>query len=235
MTPAGRRTTRPSGRHRAVVASPTSRRRAELGALLTSLDLGAIPLASVREVSALLAESPPALAVLQGFPVDDALLGLCRAVRDSPTRLVVLGSSQELIDRIIVLELGADEYLCEPADDRLVLSRLKAVLRRDPGHSEAPAPPAAEAAWRVDTLTRAAVGPGDVRVPLTAAELSLFDLFLRRRGAVVNEDVARAALGVRGGPAFRNAVSRLRRKLGSAARGTNPIRSFQGIGYLYED
>ncbi|MCS6625425.1 response regulator transcription factor [Roseibacterium beibuensis] len=217
----------------AVVASPSKARRTHVAGLLNTLGIETILAKDVETTLAIVKERAPTVAILQGFAIDETLLKFCRSTQDDHTRIIVISPNPELVDRIIVLELGADEFLCDPTDDRLLTSRLKAVLRRSGAHSW-DSVAYRRNAWSVDTLTREAVSPRGARIQLTAAELSLLDLFIRNRGTVVNAELASAAIGTEGGPAFRNATSRLRRKLAAISGGADPIQNFQGIGYVLD-
>lgn len=218
----------------AIVASPSHKQRLRTTSLLGEIGMVVKAAADLADAERLIRAHTPALAILQGFAVDDALLSFCRAARYEPLSTIVVAPSPALIDRVIVLELGADEVLCEPADDRLLMSRLKAVMRRTGGGAVLERR-LAPSGWTTDLLSRTAVSPAGRQVQLTAAELSLLDLFIRNRGKVIDAGFACPRLGTAGGVAFRCLISRLRRKLESISAGANPIKSLRGLGYTFND
>jgi two-component system response regulator CpxR len=139
------------------------------------------------------------------------------------------------VDRIVGLEMGADDYLPKPFNPRELAARIRAILRR--------ADQAPEVGERigvddvaVDLGTRSAT-VGDQEINLTGVEFSLLETLLRSAGAVVSRDeLSRAALYRRASAYDRSLdvhISNLRRKLGSASDGGARIKTVRGIGYQY--
>ena len=152
--------------------------------------------------------------------------------------VILLTARGESVDRILGLEIGADDYVPKPFDPRELVARIRAVLRRSLGsHGEA----AADESLTVGDISlalfsRTAVCNG-LPVELTGAEFNMLELLLRRAGMVVTrEELAQAALG-RPLSAFDRSVdvhvSRLRKKLGFVPNGEERIRPVRGIGYFY--
>lgn len=217
-----------------VVASPSDDRRSAIARLVGAGGRKILEAPSLAAASALAEAAAPALVILQGFPVDSETLAYCRGAELTGARTIVICEHAELIDRIILLELGADDLLFEPVGDRLLLARIKAVLRRSgPDASQAQRPQAFEGGWKIDHVSREAIGPAGDRLALTRSEIALFHLFIANPNVRVDDGLATDRLGTAPGPAFRNAVSRLRRKLRSINGGIDPIRTVQGFGYTY--
>jgi len=152
--------------------------------------------------------------------------------------VILLTARGEAVDRILGLEIGADDYVPKPFDPRELVARIRAVLRRSlENHND----PTGDESLTVgdislSLLSRTALC-NSVAVELTGAEFNMLELLLRRAGMVVTrEELAQAALG-RPLSAFDRSVdvhvSRLRKKLGSVAEGEERIRPVRGIGYFY--
>jgi two-component system OmpR family response regulator len=174
------------------------------------------------------------------LPGEDGL-SICRRLRDAGGPPVIMVSALgEEIDRVLGLELGADDYMAKPCSPRELLARVRAVLRRlDASPAEAVQGRAYEfAGYRLDTVRRQLRGPTGVVVLLTAGEFSLLSAFLERpRRILSREELLEHA---RGGDAevFDRAIdvqiSRLRRKL-VASSGEALIRTFRGAGYMLDE
>ena len=176
-----------------------------------------------REMEEKLATQRIDLMVLDLMLPDASGLDLCRAVRSrSRLPIILLTAMKEDVDRIIGLEIGADDYLGKPFNPRELVARIRAVLRRAP---EREAPVAAGhifrfadfVADRESRTVRTAIGD---EVPLTAAEFELLLAFLERPGRMLSRDqLLDITQGREAGPFDRSIdvlVSRLRRKLGDA-------------------
>jgi len=154
--------------------------------------------------------------------------------KESELPVIMLTARGDDLDRIIGLELGADDYLAKPANPRELLARIRAILRRSHGHS-------AVALLEVDDLVLNQAGrelhcDGEL-TELTSTEFSILQLLLQRSGEVVEKkDLYLAALG-REPVAYDRSidmhVSNLRRKLGPTTDGSERIETIRGIGYQY--
>ncbi len=173
------------------------------------------------------------------MPGEDGL-SICRRLRDTGGPPVIMVSALgEEIDRVLGLELGADDYMAKPCSPRELLARVRAVLRRRDASPAEPQGRAYEfAGYRLDTVRRQLRGPSGVVVLLTAGEFSLLSAFLERpRRILSREELLEHA---RGGDAevFDRAIdvqiSRLRRKL-VASSGEALIRTFRGAGYMLDE
>jgi len=156
--------------------------------------------------------------------------------KESELPVIMLTARGEDLDRIIGLELGADDYLAKPANPRELLARIRAILRRSKTHSS------------VATLELGDLvlnqGSRELRcngqlMDLTSTEFSVIQLLMQRGGEVVEKkDLYLAALG-RAPVAYDRSidmhVSNLRRKLGLTSNGAERIETIRGIGYQYRD
>ncbi len=152
--------------------------------------------------------------------------------------VILLTARGESVDRILGLEIGADDYVPKPFDPRELVARIRAVLRRSQEiHGDAGAEESLTVGdISLSLLSRTASCNG-TPVELTGAEFNMLELLLRRAGMVVTrEELAQAALG-RPLSAFDRSVdvhvSRLRKKLGCVPGGEERIRPIRGIGYFY--
>jgi len=152
--------------------------------------------------------------------------------------VILLTARGEAVDRILGLEIGADDYVPKPFDPRELVARIRAVLRRSLEiHNDGAGDESLTVGdLSLSLLSRTATCEG-VPDDLTGAEFNMLELLLRRAGMVVTrEELAQAALG-RPLSAFDRSVdvhvSRLRKKLGCVAGGEERIRPVRGIGYFY--
>ncbi|KRB60667.1 two-component system response regulator [Rhizobium sp. Root708] len=180
-----------------------------------------------RECEAVLASTKPDLIVLDVMLPDGSGLDICRDLRDRrpPVAVILLTALKEDVDRIIGLELGADDYLSKPFNPRELLARIKAVLRRM--GSPEPLSPQAKiynfAEFEVDTDLRRVLRDDGQEVELTGAEFDLLKVFLERPGRLLSRDqLLDVTQGRSRDPLDRSIdvlVSRLRRKLGDSMSG----------------
>ncbi|HJV65684.1 MAG TPA: response regulator transcription factor [Geomonas sp.] len=169
---------------------------------------------------------------MNGFEV------LRRIRQGSEVPVLMLTARGDEIDRIVGLEMGADDYLAKPFNPRELVARMRAIQRRSL------APQAGET--RLELLevgdltlelgTRRVTCAGR-QVELTSLEFSVLEALLRQAGCVLSrEELTRQALGREFGSYDRSIdvhVSSLRRKLGPSAAGDDRIKSVRGVGYLY--
>jgi len=152
--------------------------------------------------------------------------------------VILLTARGQAVDRILGLEIGADDYVPKPFDPRELVARMRAVLRRSQQvHSEGSGDESLNVGDVALSLGSHTALCNGVAVELTGAEFNMLELLLRRAGAVVTrEELAQAALG-RPLSAFDRSVdvhvSRLRKKLGCGPDGEERIRPVRGIGYFY--
>ncbi len=174
------------------------------------------------------------------LPGDDGLT-LCRRLRaESDTPVIMLTARGEETDRIVGLEMGADDYLAKPFGPRELLARIKSVLRRTrslPRNLRADdARALAFAGWRLDTVARHLLSPKGVVVPLSGAEYQLLRIFLSHPNHVLTRDqLMLLAKGHEADPLDRSIdiqVSRLRHRLGDDPANPQLIKTVRGEGYV---
>jgi DNA-binding response OmpR family regulator len=154
--------------------------------------------------------------------------------RESDLPVVMLTARGDDLDRILGLELGADDYLPKPCNPRELVARLRAVLRRSGGQLHS-------GSLCVDDLElfpgRRELQKDGNRVELTSTEFSVLQSLLQKPGAVISKrDLYLSALGrepVRYDRSIDMHVSNLRRKLGPYRSGEARIETIRGIGYQY--
>jgi two-component system response regulator CpxR len=169
---------------------------------------------------------------LGGFAV------LSKIRETSRVPVIMLTARGEEVDRIVGLEMGADDYLLKPFNPRELVARIRAILRRTAGTAETGDDSAVVV---VDDLTmdigsrRVSCASGDV--DLTGAEFAVLETLVRAAGTVVSRDeLSRRALGRRASAFDRSLdvhLSNLRKKLGPLAGGGERIKTVRGVGYLY--
>ena len=171
----------------------------------------------------------PALIVLDLMLPGLDGLSLCREVRTFSTVPIVMVTARvEEIDRLLGLELGADDYLCKPFSPRELIARIKAILRRS-GVSTSP--------LAIDAAARRASVHGRL-LDLTPTEFDLLAALVRRPGQVFSRAQLLALAHQDKLEVTERAVDshikNVRRKIEAAAPGLEPIRSIYGVGYSFD-
>ena len=195
-----------------------------------------------KEMKRLLEEREFDLLVLDLMMPGEDGLTLCRELRvKSNLPIIMLTAMGEETDRIIGLEMGADDYLAKPFNPRELLARIKAVMRR----TQAETQPAAETLtrdlrfdrWLLDVNRRELVDEDGVGLSLSTAEFDLLKVFLERPQRVLSRDqlldLARGREAVAFDRAIDTLVSRLRRKLERDPKNPELIKTIWGGGYLF--
>ncbi|UGQ46760.1 response regulator [Massilia endophytica] len=185
-------------------------------------------------------ESRPDLIVLDlNMPGEDGLT-LCRKLRAHSTLpVIMLTARSEPLDRILGLEMGADDYLPKPFEPRELLARIRSVLRR----SHSAAANAAEKAslirfsgWTLDLTARHLLNPEGTVIMLSGAEFRLLKVFLEHPNRVLNRDQLLNLTQGRDADPFDRSIdiqiSRLRQKLGEDARLPQIIKTVRNGGYV---
>jgi DNA-binding response OmpR family regulator len=166
-------------------------------------------------------------------------IDLCREIRmRSGVPIIFISAKSDETDRVIGLELGADDYIPKPVSTRELLARVRAVLRRgslervtDRERNEK----ARFAGWEVDLRRRAVFSPSGASIELTGAEFDLLASFIGSPQRVLGRErlieLSRVRLGDSSDRSIDVLVSRLRRKLSSAGQAA-PITTVRGVGYM---
>ena len=184
------------------------------------------------------AEHPDVVLLDLMLPGEDGL-ALCRELRARSHVPVIMVSARSAdVDRIVGIEMGADDYLAKPFNPRELLARLKAVLRR----SRTAGPPQTEAhrvrfsGWTLDLAARHLVDPQGVIVPLSGGEFRLLAVFVEHPNRVLDRNqLMDLALGREATPFDRSIdvqVSRLRQRLRDDGREPRIIKTVRHSGYV---
>jgi two-component system, OmpR family, response regulator len=197
---------------------------------------------SAASLRHLLQRSAPDLVVLDVMMPGEDGLSVCRYLRaTSNLPVILLTAAAEETDRIIGLEIGADDYVTKPFNPRELLARIKAVLRRanslPPQRSAQRNKTVRFDRWTLDVGRRELIGADNVAVPLSTAEYRLLCVLVERPGLVLTRDqlldltVGRAADVY--DRSIDNQVSRLRKKIELDPRNPALIKTHWGGGYSF--
>ena len=146
-----------------------------------------------RAMRAVLSRTEPALIVLDLMLPGEDGLALCREVRaHSDIPIIILTARGEEVDRIVGLEMGADDYLSKPFSPRELVARIKSILRRTRALPSNLKPDLARmfhfAEWTLDTVTRNLVSPESVTIALSGTDFKLLRIFLEHPNRVLTRD-----------------------------------------------
>ena len=175
------------------------------------------------------------------LPGEDGLT-LARALRDvSDVGIIILTGRGDTVDRIIGLEMGADDYLPKPFHPRELLARVRSVLRRVSSRTAENASGARSrarfAGWNLDLASRELRSPSGKEVRLTTGEFDLLAVFVNNANQVLTRDrLLDLARNREAGPFDRTIdvqVGRLRRKLESDPQKPTLIKTVRGSGYIF--
>jgi two-component system, OmpR family, response regulator len=199
-----------------------------------------------REMQASLASAHVDLIVLDLMLPGTSGLELCRELRKtSSLPVIMLTAKGDDTDRIVGLEIGADDYLAKPFNPRELLARINAVLRRSAGSGATATvrtgKPRAYAfsGWHVDLLKRELLNPAGVVIDLSAAEFDLLVTLAEAPQRVLSRDHLLDAARNRAATGFDRSidvlVSRLRRKIDSddSDEASSLIKTVRGQGYMF--
>jgi DNA-binding response OmpR family regulator len=190
----------------------------------------------------LMAADPPQLVLLDlGLPGEDGF-SIARQLRERwQCGLVIVTGRGDAVDKVVGLEVGADDYVTKPFDLRELLARIKAVLRRTAvtgAGAGASAPRAVHrfAGWQLDTAARRLVDAKGNEVALTTGEFGLLTALLENPGRVLSRDfLLEQTRGREAGPFDRTIdvqIGRLRKKLEADVDDPQIIKSVRGAGYI---
>ena len=176
---------------------------------------------------------PAAIVLDIGLPGTDGI-EICRRLRTDQdwTPVLFVTARDDEVDRIVGLELGADDYVTKPFSPRELVARVTGVLRRTLGAPEAA--PQTVGAITLDTAQRRVLA-GDDEIALTATEFDLLAYLMRRPGRVFTREQLLSGVwgyaAVAGTRTVDVHIAQLRAKLG----GASPIRTVRGVGYAAEE
>lgn len=180
------------------------------------------------------------------FPSGEDGMSLARGLRtqyDVP--LIMLSGRNDTIDKVVCLELGADDYVTKPFEPRELLARIRTVLRRTGGRVRADWSDAADGdgevlrfeGWRLDLARRELTAPTGEPVRLTSQEFQLLAALVSRPGRTLSRDQILDLIANRHWTPYDRSIDvligKLRRKLGDGSRGGRLIKTVRGVGYLF--
>jgi len=216
--------------------------RTLLGEYLQKQGYRVSAVADGRGLRAALDGAHPDLVILDLMLPGEDGLSLCRELRaKSDLPVIMLTARGEETDRIVGLELGADDYIAKPFSPRELLARIKSVLRRTRAlpenlrHEESGV--FRFAGWTLDAATRNLTSPAGVVVALSGTDFRLLKIFVDRPNRVLTRDqLVDLMLARDAGPydrAIDVQVSRLRQRLGEDAKEPAIIKTVRGQGYVF--
>lgn len=189
-----------------------------------------------------LQESAVDLVVLDVMMPGEDGLSLCRSLRaDSELPVILLTAMGEETDRVVGLEMGADDYVTKPFNPRELLARIKAVLRRANSlpkqRGASPVTQFRFSGWRLEVGQREIVGEDGVSIPLSTAEFHLLLAFLEHPRMTLSRDRLLDLTKGRSANVFDrsidNQVSRLRKKVETDPKDPKLIKTVWGGGYMF--
>jgi two-component system, OmpR family, response regulator len=188
----------------------------------------------------MLARLRPDLIVLDLMLPGEDGLAICRRLRKSDDiPILMLTAKADAIDRVVGLEIGADDYLTKPFNPRELLARIRALLRRSRGLAPSPD---RQRRYEFEGLTidldaRLLTNSASEPIPLTSAEFELLACFVTRPRRVLSRDQLLDWTRGRSAEPFDRTIdvtiSRLRKKIEAAVPGLNPITTVRNNGYLF--
>lgn len=195
--------------------------------------------ADAAALDQLLAQRGTDLIVLDWMMPGEDGLSVCRRLQSRGTPILMLSAMGSTPDRVIGLEMGADDYLAKPFDPRELLARVRALLRRARKTSaDDPSTVLQFDGWQLQVEQHRLLAPDATEVVLTAGEFALLRVLAERPGRVLGrEQLLQLTRGADCEPfdrAIDLAISRLRRKLGKAAAGGEAlVQTLRGQGYRF--
>ncbi|MGV2980750.1 response regulator [Camelimonas sp. ID_303_24] len=207
---------------------------------LTQNDMRCATAADGRQMDRLLRADRVDLVILDlNLPGEDGL-AICRRLRQSSSvPIIMLTARGEDVDRIIGLEMGADDYLAKPFNPRELLARVRAVLRRrdNPQAIVEEVSAFSFLGWTLDAAARKLSNPEGVRIAVTGAEFELLRALCEHAGRVLSRDtlldLTQGRVAAPFGRSIDVLVSRLRQKIERDPRDPDIIRTIRSSGYLF--
>lgn len=199
----------------------------------------ALPAANAETARKILVEQPVELVVLDIMMPGETGLSLCKSISEtSGLPVILLTALADDTDRIIGLEIGADDYVTKPFNPRELIARIRSVLRRTTKQrSSAQARNVRFGTWRLDTEVGELIGQDDVIITLSTGELRLLRIFIDNSGKTLSREDLFALTKGREGFAFErsldNMISRLRRKIEPDPANPSYVKTVWGEGYKF--
>ncbi|MFJ7354185.1 response regulator [Phyllobacterium sp. NPDC097923] len=194
-----------------------------------------------EEMQAIFSRTPVDLLILDVMLPGKSGMEICRDIRmHSRVPIIMLTAITETTDRVVGLEMGADDYVSKPFDPRELLARVRAVLRRldGPGPDRRIEPKVYKfAGWTMDCSRRRLVSPDNVRVELTSGEFNLLETLVKSAQRMLSRDQLMELAGSNVAYGYDRSIdiliSRLRRKMEDDPRSPKLILTIRGGGYQF--
>jgi two-component system, OmpR family, response regulator len=212
-----------------------------MGEILEENGLAPVFVGSAADMDSELQRQDFDLVVLDVMLPDEDGLSICQRLRQqSSIPIIMVTARGEAIDRILGLELGADDYVTKPFNSRELIARIRALLRRaasEPTPARLRPRPMTFLGWRIDPTTRELHDPTGLRITLTSAEFDLLLVFCRHAGQVLSrEQLIELVHGGLVGSVERSIdvhISRIRQKIEPDPRDRLMIKTVRLGGYLF--
>ena len=225
--------------------------RESVSEYLSRQGFGVRAVSNGAELRAALADRSADVLVLDlSMPGEDGL-SIARSIRAGPLSdigIVMLTAAGDVVDRVVGLEIGADDYVTKPFDPRELLARLRALLRRrEAARSIPPATPDEPAPGNkvvrmgrnsLDLDARRLTGPDGSEIQLHASEFALLRAFAERPGRVLSRETLLDLAHPRGEEHFDRSIdvriTRIRRKIEAIPERPEVIKTVRGVGYVFD-
>ncbi len=208
---------------------------------LSGFGMSVVAVADGKAMAEALGKSSFDLVILDLMLPGEDGLALCRRLRsESDIPILMLTARGETMDRVVGLELGADDYIVKPFEPRELVARIQTILRRTRGSREN-AKEQNEAqfmSWRLNYVTHHLVSPKELVIPLSNAEFRLLTVFVEHPNRILTREFLLDSARGRDMDVFDRSidilVSRVRQKLNDDSRTPTLIKTVRGEGYLFD-
>ena len=209
---------------------------------LSEFGMSAVAVADGKTMMDTLANGSFDLVILDLMLPGEDGISLCRSLRaKSDIPILMLTARGESMDRVVGLEVGADDYVVKPFEPRELVARIQTILRRARGVREGPKEQndfVLFMGWRLNCVLRQLVSPENMVIPLSNAEFRLLRVFVEHPNRILTRDFLLDQARGRNMDLFDRSidilVSRLRQKLGDDSRTPGLVKTVRGEGYLFD-
>lgn len=208
---------------------------------LSGFGMSVVAVADGKAMAEALKKSSFDLVILDLMLPGEDGLSLCRSLRaESDIPILMLTARGEAMDRVVGLELGADDYIVKPFEPRELVARIQTILRRARGnrgnHKEQNE--VQFMGWRLNYVMRHLVSPEELVIPLSNAEFRLLTVFIEHPNRILTREFLLDSARGRDMDVFDRSidilVSRVRQKLNDDSRTPTLIKTVRGEGYLFD-
>jgi len=208
---------------------------------LSGFGMSVVAVADGKAMAEALKKSSFDLVILDLMLPGEDGLSLCRSLRaESDIPILMLTARGEAMDRVVGLELGADDYIVKPFEPRELVARIQTILRRARGNREnnKEQNEVQFMGWRLNYVMRHLVSPEELVIPLSNAEFRLFTVFIEHPNRILTREFLLDSARGRDMDVFDRSidilVSRVRQKLNDDSRTPTLIKTVRGEGYLFD-